>query len=280
MSKLADSIERFIMQGQQLKGSFFDMFIHGFEIGVKNSKPFIDLMMNLRSALWATMEAGRAVGRAFVDTFPGVTKMLTSLSAMFEPKRFGNLLAGVTNAFKTFFKTLNTGDLVDNLQKAFQGWFNVNSASGKSLMDGTKQFFTALSKILASGVKWFVPKLTEIFKDLSSFLRDPKKYLDLAQAGSGAGKSFMMEILEPLIDAAKDTKMWSDLWSAFKDFSGQFWDLLLNKAIKPMLSSLPTGFWLTVAGIIFGPAAVSSLFSKGIEVISKGLLNVFFKSMC
>lgn len=277
MSKLADSIERVIQHGESMKGGFLDQFIEGFERGIKWSKPFMSLMINLRQALYATKMAGFQVGQAFAKMFPGFEKMFSNFASMFSKERFQPLLNGVVSTFKTFFKDLNFSKLIENLQKGFYDWFGVNSAAGKGFLDGVKQFFTAISKIAGEGIKWLIPKLTDGFKTLTEFLADPKKFLEKAKS-SASGMGFMMEILDPFIKAVDDKKMWVGLWDAFKGFAGQFWDLLWNQGIKPLMSEMPASMWLGAAAILFGPAVSRSILTVGVSVLGDVLKNTMIKS--
>jgi hypothetical protein len=271
MSKLADSIERFIGQGQQLKGSFFDMFALGFEQGVKNSKPFLELMMNLRSALWATMEAGRKLGKIFVDTFPGVNKLFTSLAKMFDPGKWKTFMGGVTDSFTAFYKDLDAGKLIEKLRASFFNFFSSNTAEGRSFLAGAKEFFGAMAKATASGLKYVIKGLTDGFKKVGNFLK-PDGFLESAEKGASAEAKEWMGLFQPLFDVFKDEKLWEDLYKSFTKLLGTIWDKVI-KWIKGTEFVKKYGSMIVPAllGVVLGPAVTRTALSLSLETFVKGV---------
>lgn len=271
MAKLADSIERFIGSGMQLKGSFWDMFVHGFELGIKWSKPFIELMMNLRRALIDTMNAGRQVGQTFVEAFPGVTTLFKSLSKMFEPKRWSSLMGGIVAGFKDFFKNLDVGRLMDKLRESFFNYFDANSAEAKSFLDGSKKFLAALAKILATGVKYVVEQVTKGLKSLTKFIKDPVSYMKELEAGASAQANEWAGIFKPLVELVKDKKLWNDLADTVVKMLEMMWDKVVAFIKGPTFQKLAGKVMPLLLGIVLGPAVTRTALSLSLETFVKGV---------
>lgn len=277
LSKLADSIERMVMQGQKLKGSFFDMFIHGFELGVKNSWPFLKLMRNLRMDLVNTMLAGREVGAMFVNLFPGFKGFLDNMSKFFDPHLFNGLLNGVVKSFKNFFQQMQNGKyspekLIESLQKNFFDYFNQNKTAGKGILEAAKTSLTALAGIIGEGAKYVIQKLTSGLSFLSDFIANPAETLKKLQAGGGAGGA-AAEIFKPLFDALNDRALWTNLLGAVT----KLFRVVFKKAKEFFTGSefraIVKDFWPVIATVVFGPALSRMLASVLIESIAKSFMS-------
>lgn len=289
LSKLADSIERLVKSGGQMTASFLDMFLKGFSMGVKNSQPFLELMINLRQALWATLEAGRKVGQMFVDMFPGFKGFLNNMSEMFSPKKFSVLLNGVTSSFQKFFEDLSSGktsvkQLIENLRKSFFDYFDVNSAAGRTFLDNAKKSLRALASIVGEGGRYVVETLTKAIQGLTDFIKDPKGFLDKLKAGAASGTSFGLSILEPLITSLGDPKIWQSLWGSIKGLFVTVWGKAEVWFKGPEFAAIVSKLWPIIAGVMFGPALVSALTSAFLASIAKiftgagnGVINTFVK---
>jgi len=108
MQNLAKSIERLIQSGSPMKGGFFETFFKGFEGGIKRTKEFREIVYNVQRIMRTILLAGREVGRMFVKEFPSIKQILGGIADMFDPARFRELLKGVVEEFKKFFKTVQT----------------------------------------------------------------------------------------------------------------------------------------------------------------------------
>lgn len=275
MEKLADAIERLVQSGgpQGFKG-FFDAFLKGVGAGITSSKEFMTLMYTIRQALMKTFQIGVDLGRWLVANFPGVLKIFTSLTNIIKkvPEFFTTLSAQI--------KKFVSGDIslegfFENMKDAANKFLGGTSGFGATLLQGFKETFTKLAKIVAEGIKFVIPKLTEGLKQVTEFLKNPKEFLASASAGGSTGLKFVMEVIKPIVDAVKDPKMWESLWTAFKDFAGTFWEILKEKAIIPMLKAVPASWWLGVAGIFFGPAVGKAFLGAGVNLLVGHLKNTF-----
>lgn len=179
LEKLSGAIERLVQSGSSGSGGFFDRFLQGFETGIKRSREFREIMMNLRRALKATYRAGIEVGRAFVEFFPGVKDVFKGIADFFSPTKFRTMLRGTVDAFKDFFKNMTSDPqtalpkLFERLKTGFFNYFQSNSSQGSKIINGVKAFGKALVyigfsaiKIAVRGITHAIPKLLSEFYDL------------------------------------------------------------------------------------------------------------------
>jgi hypothetical protein len=106
MLRLSGAIERLVQQ-QSSFSSFMNAFARGFDIGIKRSSEFMRLMRNLRASMSVVFRAGREVGRAFVELFPGVKQIFGGIADFFDPRRMRTMMRGVVDAFRSFFRDLD-----------------------------------------------------------------------------------------------------------------------------------------------------------------------------
>jgi hypothetical protein len=166
-----------------------------------------------------------------------------------------------------------------NMKDAAKKFLGGTSGPGATLLKGFKETFTKLAKIVAEGIKFVIPKLTEglkrMTKFLTDFMEDPSKFFAAAGSGAKAGGGIMMEILDPIIKAVNDPVMWKDLWEAFKGFASKFWEFLKEEAIKPMLKAIPGSWWVSIAAIFFGPAVGKAFLGTGVNLLGGILKDTF-----
>jgi phage-related protein len=174
LDKLAGAIERLNKGGGGGEGGFLDKFFQGFVAGIQKTREFRELMRALSRSLAIVFRAGVAVGRMFVDLFPGVRDFFKGLTAMFSPRIFTAFMTDVKAAFKSFFGDILTDPvnalpkLLDNLKKAFTGWFSAAGPGGSQMLKGVQKFVKAAAYILFSGIKLALLSLGDIFKQLGS----------------------------------------------------------------------------------------------------------------
>jgi hypothetical protein len=181
MSKLADSIERLVKSGQQ-GGGFWQRFIKGFRQGVVRGKDFWTIIRNIKKSLWAAQKAGRAVGRAFKDYFPGVKTFLKGVGDFFDPKKFKAMANQVVKVFTSFFRDLSdpatSKKALSNLFNSFQSIFGnmtaMQSGAVSQILKGFKAFFGALGKIALSGLNMVMNKFTDFLKNVTRFFKKAK----------------------------------------------------------------------------------------------------------
>lgn len=262
MEKLANSIERMVKSGGQGFSSFFEAFTNGFQTGIVRSKEFREMMINLKRSMREVWLGGRALGKAFVDAFPGVKQFFGGIRDLFNPARIRGLMSSVVGAFKKFFKDVSEGkgtgfgDLMTTLKEKFFNFFDASTGPGKEILTGIKNFAMAFIPILSGIAKEAMKGLASAFRTIAAYIKDPSSLSDALSSAGSAGGSMMasvLEALQPLFGAIQEA--WPELKAAFLDMASEAWAKL-----KPEIPGL---LKLALAGI-FGP----SLISAGTGVIS------------
>ena len=265
MKKLADSIERLVKSGSSGAKTLFGAFVEGFEQAIFRSREFRSIMRGIRQSLRITRMAGRQVGRAFIDMFPGVRDIMGGMAELFNPARWRKTMSKVVDVFKSFFIDMQTNpeaglkNLFDRLKKVFFDHFDASSSAGRRLIDGFKTFFTVIIKAIVGALKTFIPiifnAMTEIIKSINRILRGEELPIE-ANGIKGQIQSTLQ-----------------DLWTAIKPSGTALWD-----AIKDLFSTVWTKIkgWLSehstqIALFFFGPAFVRALIGAGTTALVQGI---------
>lgn len=275
MEKLADAIERLVQSGgpQGFKG-FFDAFLKGIGAGITSSPAFIKLMYDIRRALMETFRIGVDLGKWLVDHFPGVKDIFESLSKII--KTIPGFFKDLSKQIKAFVSgDISIEKFFENMKGVADNFMNGNSGFFFTLTNGFRKTLTKLAQIVAEGAKFVVKKLTEGLKRASEFLRNPKEFLASAEAGGKMGVGFMMEILKPIIEVVKDKAMWEGLWNAFTEFAPILWGEM-KKVFFKIIKLIPSGFWISIAGVFFGPAIGKAFLGTGVNLLGGILKDTFF----
>jgi len=272
MQKLSDSIERMIKSGHRV-GGFFDRFMMGFKRGMRWAKPFRDVMRNIRKSLWAAERAGRAVGRAFVQSFPGVKKFLEGMKDFFDPKKFRRMGGKVVSAFKTFFKELGDpktsekalGNLLGSLKKAFFGMAGEQRGAMSNIIDGFKSAFKAVGQIILSSIKVAMKYMKKFFKAITKVIKGESSFGDAIEEmfndGVNKGSSFMGDVwnmiqtqLGPVTSQLGDAfvEMMGEAWKKFEDW----WEDIDWWGVFKKVISSDAG--KALAAVIFGPTFIKA----------------------
>lgn len=277
MHELADSIERLTPSGGGAGGGLLNHLFEGFRRGIMGSKEFITLMMNLRQILMKATFAGVELGKKFVEIFPGVKDIFRSLAEVFDPKKFDKLFTGIKKSFDVFGVggTKSMEDFMKKINKSFTDFFDMEKPAGKKVIEGFKTFFKALFAIIGSAIKWLVPEITSGLKKLTEIIRNPKELLMGAGSAASTGKSFMLEILSPLINAVNDPAMWKDLWAAFSDFSEIIWKKLKHALLSTKVGQeIITGIVTLLFGrqmLTMAPMILSKFLPQLVSLLSTGI---------
>ncbi len=155
LSKLMKQIERVFSSGGKKYKGFFHAFAEGFGLGVRRTREFRRLMINLRMSLRNVRRAGIRVGRAFVKHFPGVKQMIKGMSDFFSPVKFERNSQRLSGAMIRFFKNLSgpmgprkaLETLFEEFKKVFAGFFGDNGTGAKEAGKGFKIFATLIGNI-------------------------------------------------------------------------------------------------------------------------------------
>ena len=265
MKKLADSIERLVKSGGGGAKTLFGAFTEGFEQAIFRSREFRLIMREIRQILRITRQAGRAVGRAFIEMFPGVKTILAGLADLFNPTRWRNTMHKVVEVFKSFFRDLQTNpeaglkNLFDRLKAVFFDHFDASTGAGRKLVDGFKTFFSTIFKAVIGGLKAFIPlafsTLTDVIKGINNILKGGTIPIE-----TDGIKGQIIAIFQELWEAIKPSGQ--ILWGAMKELFGTVWT-----KIKGWIGEHST----ELALFFFGPAFVRALISAGIAAFAKGI---------
>lgn len=272
MHKLADAIERLVVQGSQMEAGIFANFFKGFTEGIINSKAFRLIIREIIQIFQMAIRYGRELGRAFVELFPGVKGILGGFADIFNPARWKSMFRGVVDAFKSFFKTLQTDPeaglrtLFQRLQDIFFNHFDLSKSGGSKLLSGFKTFFVTILKTIGAAIRIIVPTILAGIRDGLRFIND------LLNGRGGGGFSFDFQ------------GMWNEIKTAlsevFSEFSTFFSTVLTTygpdilNAFTSVLSTIGNAIvpwlkenWKTVAlavGAFFAGPALLGAISSGI----------------
>ncbi len=255
MQKLAGAIERLVQSGGSGSGGFFDRFFKGFDTGIKRTREYRELMINLQRALRATYMAGIQVGQAFVHAFPGIRDVFKGISGFFEPRRFRTMLNGVVTALRQFFTDLTTNPrqalprLLDRLKTGFFDYFQSNSQSGQRLLRGVRAFFLAFTTIANSMLKVGITGVTKGIQYIVDLLTGRKHVPTPGAAGTGGA---FAEAFSRLVDGLGP--VFRDLWKSIQQLFGVLWSKARPWVMRSIVPALVA---------LFGPSVVMSI-ARGI----------------
>jgi hypothetical protein len=275
--QLSASIERIVHDGNMLKGTFFDTFIHGMRLGVLNSGPFLRAIMATRMEMWRTLNAGREVGMMFVNTFPGIKDMLEGITKVFRQGKFTSFLHDIVASFRNFFNDLKNGSyspakLIESFQKNFFNFFNKATPEGNQILNGFKDFLKTYAGLFGNFVKWGIEALTKGINQLADFIKSPTAFIN-ALKGGGRTKSMAMEIIKPLLDAFSDPStlknFGSALWKLFESISAKLSEIVQSPKFQAVIGPVVKGLAISM----FGPMAMK-IFSASLVGLFQGTFAV------
>lgn len=299
LQKIAGAIERLVRSGSMGGGGFFERFFQGFERGLTRSAEFREIMVNIRIALRETYRAGIAVGQAFVDMFPGVRQLLQGIADLFDTERFKNMTMELRTIFRDFFTSLTSTsgrdsfkNLMERLKSMFWDYFSASTPAGRGILEGVRNFSKAAAVIFAGLIREAAAGITSGIRFISDLLSG-RKSLGVGAAGEGA-LGFIMELLEPIIDALKEawppivealTQLWEEeVWPRVKNFVWEHKGIILLALFGPaILRSIVGGIAGAFAGSVTAgltrgvTTGVAELATSGSvrSALTKGISSVF-----
>ena len=260
MKELSDSIKKTFGGGggSQFKG-FFDAFVKGFGKGIRRSKEFRKIMRNIRKSLRIIYKAGKRVGKAFVELFPGVKKTFKGIGELFSPKKFRKLGNGLVKVFTDMFKRVRTDpkggvrQFIKDIKNLFGRFFDSQGPAIKMIKDGATRFFKTFSLIVAEAIRALKPYIISGLDSITEFIKDPSGFMDAAE---NAG-SFIAEIFNPIIDALLEnedgeggitgafkrlfTTLWEKIGGPTMDAIKKFGETFLKRAIMFVIAKTLLG---------------------------------------
>lgn len=259
MEKLSNSIERLVKDGQALQGGLFDILFAGFAAGIRRSGPFRELMRSIRHLMREVFQVGRAMGRMFVELFPGIKQVFGGLAQYLSPRGIGRQFQVLKAQFRDFLTGLtpqNAGQklnaFITNMRKNF---FNVLSGPGlNQLKQGLMAAGRVILSLVGAMIRYVGNGIAEALKSAAAFIRNPRAFMEQLRAGATAAGGGIMSVMEPLIQAFVDIA--PVLYEAMKDLLSAAWGQFKTWAIGFMQRN-----WMTIGAVLFGPAVISAAIS-------------------
>lgn len=265
MKQLAQSIERLVQSGSGMKGSFLDIFLKGFETGIRRTREFRRVVYNLQRSMRTVYFAGMEVGRMFVRLFPGIRDILGGLGEMFNPARFRNLMSKVKDTFREFFTMLQSDPragferFMKRMKENFMDFFNAGSPAGGRFLTGLRKFFETVGVIFIQGLKYGLSAIADALKGIIGFLKNPSS---LSQVAGAAGTGIKGAFVQAFTYAVTELRpVMAQIGALFKELFTE----LYNRYIQPHLRTI----LLTAFAFMFGPALVMGL----VQGIFTGLIQ-------
>jgi hypothetical protein len=277
LQRLAGAIERIVQSGGGDGTGFFDRFFRGFLQGIRWSREFRGILINLRRDLHMTRWAGVQMGREFVRAYPPIQNFFNGIREMFNPATFRRMLNGVKTAFREFFTDLsgpNKGAALtafaNRLKETFLDFFSSRSPAGQRFLAGARQMLLDFTQI----INWFARKAIEGLTTAIEFIGDlltGKRNLSsiISQVRNGGG--FLGQLLGNITDGLGEPLQ--RLWNALKNGLKTGWD----KYIKPFILDHGVRFMTGTLALAFARAAigatVSGIFISAARQGTDGILN-------
>ena len=275
MTRLADAMERTLKAGETKEGGFLQHFLTGFTDGMQKTEEFRALLANIRTSLRDVYMAGRELGKAFVEYFPGVKDFLGALADVFSPGKFSKLAGGVTNILTQFMKDLGEpggkasfGDLMTKLKDHFFNFFDQNAGPGSKLLSSFGKIMDAIKVIIAGGVKWLMETVAGFIRDITKFIVDPQSV-----QGTGNLADAASNYISPISQAFREG--WQQLGPAI----GELLDKLWENVLKPKFKKFFAKYWPYIAAIVFGPAILQGFVGAGTAALGRAFANILTKAI-
>ena len=255
LKEVSQDIKQVVRELQTSSKGFFETFLDGFLEGVATSSDMRKVLGNLQQAIEAVFAAGRRLGVIFVETFPGVKKMLDALASFFNPSAVGGMFNGFTDVFGKFFKKLQSGtgdvkNLFSDLWKEIKQYFTKQGPAGSEFLQGITEFWNAIKQIAATAITAIGDLIADAFTAIADAIENG---VDTSGAKSAAGKllagakkefspigdAFMQaftKIKEPMMRIIDQIMTY--LGDKLKSFFSEYKWEILAVAVGPQLVSL------------------------------------------
>lgn len=258
--KLTDAMERMLKAADASPltdgGGLFGAFKKGILDGITSSKPFMDMMISIRGAIQAVYVAGKQLGLAFVEAFPGVKKIFTSISELFARGDIQAFLGDVVGKFKEFFNALSTGkasfrNLMTSIKQSFFNFFSKKEPEGENLIGNFKEFFKGVIETVAQMGEYLLEELAGLVTIIADWIRNPK--MPNVNADTDGVLAFFAP-LQKIITAASDV-----LWPAIKDLGLAIFENIKEALLAPENRKFLYGALAVVGAIVIGPALIQGI---------------------
>jgi hypothetical protein len=258
LKELAKNMKK-VLEDPDEYTSFFDAFTKGFTKGVIQNKNFMGTLWDVRTALTKMAEAGRLVGDAFVETFPGVKQLLNSLSKFFKA---GDNIKNIQTAFTKFFQSLQGGpkkvrEAVGNLWQDLTGnlmnFFNAKGDATEGIGAGLRTFASTLGNVVIAFAQNVMKNVAKALRVVGQFFKNMKTMSFGEAFNEAMGTEFSFDaggfLSESFGEAFSEVGdiITKDLWPAIKDAFLSMWDWLYNDVLIPFWNTTLKP-WLQMVG--------------------------------
>jgi len=153
--------------GMTQVGGPFDAFLQGITQGIMKSPQMQKILENFREVLMIIFDAGKQIGKLFMELFPGMDQFATGLGELLNPEQWRAAMGEVVDAFRDFFNLLESDpeqameNLIDKIKEIFGNFFGGNE--GASMMqEGFAKMWSAIKAITG----FLAKKLAEVMYDV------------------------------------------------------------------------------------------------------------------
>ena len=236
MAELSKNIKRMVqvMSGRRFTG-FFDAFAKGFETGIMRSGEFRGMLRDIRKSLKITFKLGRDVGKAFVQAFPGVKKMLGAIRDFFDPKRFQKFRDKALPIFKELFENRDFDKFFAKIKKLFRETFGDGTPEGSKFLQGFREFMNAMTIIAGKAMAKLTGAILDGLILIGNLIANPAETIaKLKEGSSKVGDEFsknMSNLFGPSLDVLTGEKG-SALVDVFKKIFEQLTSWLKENGSK------------------------------------------------
>jgi hypothetical protein len=252
ISTMTNDIVRAVKAGPTPESnSLWGMFFDGFLQGITRTGEFRELLANLRKDFYVIIGAGRELGVAFVEAFPGFKEILQGLADVLSPQKIGGLFNSFKDTFKKFFEDIRSGTgtvkgLMEALQGNFTDYLTKAGPGGQKLLQGLHDFWEAAKKIIISGIDYLGDMLKEAFDGIADAISG--KY-DSAIGGALGG---VQKEVSPIITALGG--LFEKIKGPLARIFDQFFDWIGGK-----ISEFWSKHWGKILAVTIGPSIISGL---------------------
>ena len=265
ISSMTNDIVRAVKAGPTPESnSLWGMFFDGFLQGITRTGEFRTLLANLRKDFYVIIGAGRELGVAFVEAFPGFKEILEGLADVLSPQKIGGLFNSFKDTFKKFFEDIRSGTgtvkgLMEALQGNFTDYLTKAGPGGQKLLQGLHDFWEAAKKIIVSAIDYLGDMMKDAFNAIADAISG--KY-DSAIGGALGG---VQKEVSPIITALGG--LFEKIKGPLARIFDQFFDWIGEK-----ISAFWSKHWGKILAVTIGPSIVGGLASVMTARLAQGPL--------
>jgi hypothetical protein len=226
---LGKDIEKVYATGSKTFKGFGDALAQGFNRGILRGKGFRKMLRNVRRTMMQFYWAGVKFGKLFIDEFPGMQNVVQGLRKLFDPKKWKNLLSGVLDEFKIFFRggASNLEGLVEGIKRRLKDFFGLQGDAVRQIKEGFKTIGLVIVKLIGQAIPMALKAFAKMVRAIADYIRNPP---EMRAAAYPFVHEFWMAVKEAFV--ATWEAIAEDLWPALKDLWSAIWEKHSEKIIK------------------------------------------------